>query len=164
MKEQGHFRLRKGRHSQQNGLYFLTKNLRRPTSLSREQHEDIVTAFRHIHSQGQMLIHAFVVMPDHWHLLMSLMGAGDLGSVVRKIGLRASYPSRIRQERLCWQHGFHDHKIREREPVTEIVDYIECNPVRKGLAESPEKWEWSSCHRRHSDILDRSFLGHERWQ
>jgi putative transposase len=43
-----------------------------------------------------------------------------------------------------WQEGFHPEAIRSAEFAYQKIDYINNNPVRKGLVDSPEHWRYSS--------------------
>ena len=43
-----------------------------------------------------------------------------------------------------WQHETFDHWARDHAELLRIIDYIEMNPVRAGLAAMPEDYNWSS--------------------
>lgn len=47
-----------------------------------------------------------------------------------------------------WQDESHDHCLRDAEELERIIEYIENNPVKAGLASSPEEWPFSSAHDR----------------
>jgi putative transposase len=156
--------LRKGRCSEPLGLYLLTKCVASGNDLKVEQRNAIVSALFFGVEKGDMRLHAFVVMPDHWHALISLGMELSLEEVVESISRRTNYQLRLQGDRVSWQRGFHDRKIRQNESVTDIVRYIEYNPVRKNMVVLPEEWQWSSAYMGFSERLDRSFLGHERWE
>jgi hypothetical protein len=42
-----------------------------------------------------------------------------------------------------WQHESYDHIIRNSEELRRIIAYVLNNPVKAGLAASPEEWEYS---------------------
>jgi REP element-mobilizing transposase RayT len=158
--------LRKHRLSQSSGLYLVTKCLRKPHELSPLQRTEICDGFQAVRRLQWIYLHALVVMPDHWHALFNLGIANnevDLGQAVRRINRWASFPSRMRGQRLVWKEEFHDHRVRAGESVVGIVRYIEANPVRKQLADSPTAWAWSSASEPWCHMLDRHFLGLERW-
>ena len=156
-------RLRSGRCSEPLGLYLVTKCVDRPYELSINQRTDVMAALNYSRDKGDVRIHAFVVMPDHWHALFSLGIDKTLSKTMETIGRRASFRSRQTGEAVFWHGGFHDRKIRQDECVRDIVEYIEANPVRKGLAQKSADWPWSSACAECRDRLDRAFLGHERW-
>ena len=64
--------LRKGRCSQSGGLYLITKCLQRAQELMPDQRTNVVDALLYARSRRLVLIHAFVVMPDHWHVLIAM--------------------------------------------------------------------------------------------
>ena len=58
-------------------------------------------------------------------------------------GAPAYIPARNRKDPF-WHREFRDRYIRDEEHYYDTVDYIHNNPVKAGLAESPETWPWSS--------------------
>jgi putative transposase len=89
---------------------------------------------------------AWVVLPDHMHLLLN-PGASDVSKLMKRIKLSFSTNYRrhhgLREGRV-WQYRFWDHIIRDEEDRNRHVDYIHYNPVKHGLTKSPFEWEWSS--------------------
>jgi putative transposase len=90
---------------------------------------------------------AFVVMPDHIHILLnperppSVVARRIQSGSGRKINwLRGRLGERF------WGERFYSHCIHEREQVVEFVAKIESNPVRAGLVPSAERWFWSSAY------------------
>ena len=156
--------LRVGRFSQAFGLYYITKRIGAGQTLGDEQRDDIASAFHRLRAKGVLHLHAFVVMPAHWHALMSLTDARPLDGVVRDICRDSSFRWRKAGLSYAWQDGFHDRKVRTDDLVDDIIAYIEKNPVRKGLAAAKEQWRWSSANPAFACQLDREFLGHERWR
>lgn len=79
---------------------------------------------------------AWVVMPDHLHWLF-ILNQHSLSEVVRRI--KGKSARAINMHRRCdkkvWQHGFHDHAIRQEEDIKAIARYIIANPLRAGLVE-----------------------------
>ena len=155
--------LRKGRFSESLGLYFLTKCTQDHQVLTDEQRTDLITAFFHFRDAGHLQLHAFVVMPDHWNILISLGTQLPLPELVRVINRHASFRSRQSGIAVPWQRDYHDHKLRPGESVVDMVQYVETNPTRNNLLARAEEWPWSSAHPLYRDRLDRAFLGPERW-
>jgi putative transposase len=155
--------LRKGRCSQSGGLYLITKCLKRSHELIPDQRTHVVDALLYARSRSLILVHAFVVMPDHWHAVVSLGSEKTLSQAVWSISRRASFSWRRTNRVPVWQDGFHDHKVRENEPVVDVVRYVEANPVRKSFVAGPEDWPWSRANLAYAQVLDRAFLGPERW-
>ena len=75
---------------------------------------------------------AFVVMPDHIHWLLQLVGEGNLSETVRAYKAKVSL---LLQQRI-WQRGFHDHALRTDEDLPGVARYIVANPLRAGLVKT----------------------------
>jgi len=43
-----------------------------------------------------------------------------------------------------WQKRFYDFNVWTEQKQIEKLHYMHCNPVKHGLVEKPEQWEWSS--------------------
>ena len=79
---------------------------------------------------------AWVVMPDHMHVLIELGEIEPLSLVVQRIkSLIATAVNQERNKRQpVWQRGYYDHAIRTDEDVLLAARYIVNNPIRAGLA------------------------------
>ena len=90
-------------------------------------------------------LHAFVVMPNHIHMLITpyLPSTRWLGPLK---GFTAHEANLIlgRKHQPFWQDESYDHLVRSRDEFARIRRYIEWNPVRAGLAVTPEQFPWSS--------------------
>lgn len=97
--------------------------------------------------QGKYLLHAFVIMPDHMHVLLSPLEI-TLERAVQLI--KGGYSYRVSKElgsrRELWQRGFSDHRIRDRDDFQNHIGYIHRNPVKRGLCVSPEQFSYSSAN------------------
>ena len=88
---------------------------------------------------------AWVVMPNHVHVLAEMWK--PLGTVLRNwksyTGSEANKMLGQAGETFC-QADYFDRYIRDQENYRKVVQYIESNPVKAGLARAPEQWMWSS--------------------
>jgi REP element-mobilizing transposase RayT len=89
-------------------------------------------------------LHAFVVMPNHVHILIT--PNGKLGAI---IGSLKSYTSReihrlFGGEGALWQPDYFDRAIRSEEHFHRVKKYIEWYPVKAGLVFDPRHWQQSS--------------------
>ena len=87
-------------------------------------------------------VHDFVVMPNHVHLLITV---GEDMNVEKAMQLmKGGFSYRLKREfgyaGEVWQRGFSDVRIEDKESLLRHRDYIAQNPVRKGLANSPEEY------------------------
>jgi len=90
-------------------------------------------------------LHAWSVMPNHVHVLLSPLNT-SLDTVVKNIkGASAHSINQLlgRKGRL-WQPGFYDRFIRDSDHMYNVHKYIEWNPVKAKLCTDPALWSWSS--------------------
>jgi putative transposase len=117
-----------------------------------------------LHFAGERYgIIAWCVMPSHYHWLFQpiLSWTNEvLSSGKSNARLQKSPREMIQQNlqswtaRVCnkalgrsgqfWQHETWDHWVRDEDELVRIVRYIENNPVKAGLVQSPSAWGWSS--------------------
>lgn len=128
--------LRKGRHSQPNGCYFITV-----VTVQRIPWFQIF-AFAHAmcrELQGSRTIGdaenlCWVLMPDHLHLLLRLRER-PLNRVVQQLKSRTAL--RLNQEigrsGRFWEPAYYDHALRSEESLRRTARYIVANPLRAGL-------------------------------
>ncbi len=96
--------------------------------------------------RGAFLLHEFVVMPNHFHLLMTPGETTTLEKAIQLIKGGSSHEIHVqRGTRMeIWQIGFHEWSVREAEDYLSKVAYIRMNPVRARLVERPEDWAFGS--------------------
>jgi len=90
-------------------------------------------------------LHAFVVMPNHVHLLVT--SSTPLSAWLRSLkGYTGHEALRILNQsgKTFWQDESYDHIVRDDKEFWSIRHYIEWNPVRAGLVTLPEEFPWSS--------------------
>jgi putative transposase len=95
-------------------------------------------------NQGKYLLHEFVVMPDHIHLLLTPAPEIALERAVQF--LKGGYSYRLRQtEKIqVWQQSFTNHRIRDADDCERHCGYIRMNPVRAGLVRDATAYAFSS--------------------
>ncbi len=155
----GSWRLRGGRMSAPFQTYFVTKCVesRRPILAVASAAEIVIGSLAHVRRQGQIKLLAFVIMPDHYHAVFTLLPGAELSALMRRIG---SFTGRRIGEVLglvhpVWQDdGFHDRACRTDKEVLDAAEYVHNNPVRRGLTELAEDWPFSSAHPGRRDLLD----------
>jgi REP element-mobilizing transposase RayT len=97
--------------------------------------------FRHAHSAE---IFAFCVMPDHLHLLLSLLPPGvPLSRWVGDLKRWISHEAREATGRgFAWQPNFFEHVVRRDEALSAVARYILDNPVRLHLVSRWQDYRW----------------------
>jgi putative transposase len=83
---------------------------------------------------------AYVVMPEHVHMLVSEPERSDLATAIQ--AMKQSVARRVGGR--FWHFRYHDFNVWTKRKLIEKRRYIHRNPVERGLVASPEQWEWSS--------------------
>jgi putative transposase len=99
---------------------------------------------QHYRTEGHYKLHAFVVMPDHIHLLLTPQSI-TLERTVQLI--KGGFSRKLESKFPIWQRGFTDRRMRDREDFITHRNYIHDNPVRAHLCQRPEDYPYSSAHR-----------------
>lgn len=91
-------------------------------------------------------IHAYVLMTNHVHLLVSADRAEAPGAMMKSLGQRyVQYVNRVyRRSGTLWEGRFRSCPIQEEPYLFGCQRYIELNPVRAGMVEHPGDYRWSS--------------------
>jgi putative transposase len=91
-------------------------------------------------------IHAYVLMTNHVHLLATPPVPGAISQMMQKLGRR--YVRRINdtygRTGTLWEGRFKSCLIDSEEYALTCYRYIELNPVRAAMVESPDRYPWSS--------------------
>jgi putative transposase len=93
-------------------------------------------------TQGKFLLHAFVIMPDHVHALITPAPDVSLEKAVQFI--KGGFSFRLKSKFDVWMRSFNESQIMNEERFLNCVRYIEENPVRRSLAPTPEAYPHSS--------------------
>jgi putative transposase len=108
----------------------------------------LVAVLLHYRRQGKYLLHEFVVMTDHFHLLIS--PAESLERALQLIKGGFSYRAK-REFGLCgeiWQPSYHDRRVRDIDEYDAFREYIHLNPVRRNMVATPAEYRYCSAHPR----------------
>jgi REP element-mobilizing transposase RayT len=104
----------------------------------------VVDAIRYRDS-GPYHLHNYVVMANHVHLLITpLVPVSQLMQSLKRFTARESNRILGLTGQPFWQDESYDRQVRNEREFARIAYYIEMNPVRAGLAATPEDFPWSS--------------------
>jgi putative transposase len=92
--------------------------------------------------QEKFLLHAFVIMPDHFHALITPAQAVSLEKVMQFI--KGGFSFRLKDRGNIWMRSFNESQIRTKEKFIACVRYIEENPVRRGMVLVAQEHPFSS--------------------
>jgi putative transposase len=91
-------------------------------------------------------VHAFVLMKNHVHLLLTPQKAESAGKLMKRLGQRyVQYVNRTYQRSgTLWEGRFRSCIIQQETYLFTCQRYIEMNPVRAGRVQHPGEYRWSS--------------------
>jgi len=111
-----------------------------------------------VREKHDFVVAGYVVMPEHFHLLVSEPRVDKLSLAMQVLKQRVS--RRYRKEKKTnanhvepwedhgppsfWQPRYYDFNVFRQKKYVEKLRYIHRNPVKRGLVTSPELWRWSS--------------------
>lgn len=142
-------------------LHFITCSCyqRRPGLNSARRRDLFLRVLEQTRVRYRFVVVGYVVMPEHFHLLMSEPQIGNPSTVMQVVKQR--YAQRLlgcqrRKQnaaqgtlwelapRHVWQARFYDFNVWTERKRIEKLRYMHRNPVKRGLVASPEHWQWSS--------------------
>jgi len=149
----------------QHHLHFITCSCYRRLPLLRSirARNLFVEILGEVRTRYQFALVGLVVMPEHFHLLISEPKSGTPSLVMQVLKQRVS--RRLRQRRRkrtpssqlrlwdepgnarlhsFWQRRFYDFNVWSHKKKIEKLTYMHMNPVKRGLVADPKDWRWSS--------------------
>ena len=99
---------------------------------------EAIESFYRVQEQYPFFLYAFVIMPDHCHFFLRMPPPLTISGLMNRYKSGLTFDLGIKQ---LWQSRFH---IRIVKNSSAVIRYIHTNPVKAGLADSPENFLWSS--------------------
>jgi putative transposase len=142
-------------------LHFITCSCyRRQPLLGTTRRRDLfLTVLDQVRRRYPFVVVGYVVMPEHFHLLISEPQERTPSTVMQalKLGFARRVLAQLRRRRNSaqaslfehtpqhiWQKRFYDFNVWSSHKRAEKLRYMHRNPVKRGLVDSPELWRWSS--------------------
>jgi putative transposase len=177
-----------GRHFEPGELQFITTSTYRRLKLFlRDRFRCIfVEVLREVRQETGFLLIGWVLMPEHFHLLIkpepaeatsrfmqelkkrvaqriiSVLGDGEQHPWCRRMLAGLRLPPTVHSD--CryrvWQRRFYPFNVYSEKKRLEKLDYMHNNPVVRGLVSSADQWRWSSFRFYYLD--DSSLLSMDR--
>lgn len=91
-------------------------------------------------------LHAYVLMTNHVHLLVTPDEPGAVSRMMQAIGRRyvGAFNARYRRSGTLWEGRFKSALVDSARYLLTCYRYIELNPVRAGMVSAPGGYRWSS--------------------
>jgi putative transposase len=140
---------------------------RRPLLTTDSARRTFELALERVRHTSRLHVYGYVIMPEHVHLLLSEPDRGLLADALKSLkqgvsrrllgapfkpsfGLSGDFKVSRDDDvsenspQHFWQKRYYDFNVRDYAQFLEKLRYIHRNPVKRGLCEHPEDWEWSS--------------------
>lgn len=155
-----------------NHLHFITASTYRRAKLfdSQRFRRHFIQTLAELRNELNFKIIGYVLMPEHFHLLIWPSQVADPSRTVRSLKERTAKfilanLQANRERRWCkkmlkaltlpptvhlhgphrvWQRRFYDLNVWSERKLQEKLDYMHANPVMRGLVDSADQWAWSS--------------------
>jgi putative transposase len=128
--------------------YFVTTKAWQSVSVFQvhEVAEIVVNKILEYRDQHRYLLHEFVLMPNHLHLLLTPGISVSLEKALQLIKGGSSHSiHKARGNKMqIWQSGFHESRVRDWLDYKKKSDYISFNPVAAKLTGRPQDWPYGS--------------------
>ncbi|MEO6487230.1 MAG: transposase [Thermoanaerobaculia bacterium] len=135
------------RYTDPGGIYHVTSRGNEKQDIVRDDEDRLafVELLARVALERQWIVHAWVLMTNHLHLVVTTPLANLSEGMHDILGTHASRFNVVHgRVGHLFQHRF-DAKVVEREThLLELTRYIPLNPVRCGLVQTPAEWPWSS--------------------
>ena len=133
-----------------NTLYLLTATCYNHTDYMHceERRKIVLDSLFELFITNGMEIHAWVVLPNHYHILVKVEEFKKLGNIFRLIHGRTARKWNQHDNvatRKIW-YRYSDRAIRSERHYFTTINYIHFNPVKHGRVKSPYEWKESSVH------------------
>jgi len=124
----------------------LRGNNRQAIVLSDVDRQQLMTVIGEVSIQYNVDVHAFVLMDNHFHLLLTPRTPEALSRMMQALGRRyvGWFNARHQRTGTLWEGRFRVGLIEAERYLLACMRYIELNPVRAGLCSEATQWPWSS--------------------
>lgn len=124
----------------------LRGNNRQAIFFSDLDRQHLIATLTEAASQYRVAVHAYVLMDNHLHLLLTPPAAEALSRMMQSLGRRyvGWFNARHQRSGTLWEGRFRAGMIEGERHLLACMRYIELNPVRAGLCVEPAQWPWSS--------------------
>jgi len=111
-------------------------------------------------------IHAYVLMTNHVHMLVTGEEIGFVSAMMQSLGRRYVRYFNTRHQRTgtLWEGRFKSNLVDSDEYILTCYRYIEMNPVRAGIVDNPYDYRWSSVHANAKGVRDPLLSPHPTYQ
>jgi len=117
-----------------------------PSFFSSDDYEIYLDYLEDATEKHDVRVHAYCLMPNHVHLLITPNTPNGVSRVLQDLGRRYVRHINYKYDRTgtLWEGRYHSCLIGHGRYLLDCYRYIEANPVRSGIVNKPEEYKWSS--------------------
>ena len=125
--------------------------------------EFYLASLNEVAGQAVCSIHAYVLMTNHVHLLVTGHKPNSVSVMMQALGRRyvRRFNNRHSRTGTLWEGRFKSSLVDSERYLLTCYRYIEMNPVRARMVSDPEDYPWSSVHANAADGFDPMLEPHE---
>jgi putative transposase len=109
-----------------------------------------------------MPILAYTIMPNHWHFVLHPKNDGDLSKFMKWLTLTHTQQYHAKNDTVghghLYQGRYKSFLVSKDSYLSQLIRYVEQNPLRAKLVKKSEDWRWGSLHIRTDKKLENSLL------
>jgi putative transposase len=137
------------RSLQKSGTFFVTTSTYRRIRYfqSEKQYERLAQLIEYYRTRDNAIIHGYVLMPNHFHLLVSIPEENSISDFMRDLKKRSAFEFKGKELGAygkLWQDRFDDLALRSMKTYLTKLNYIHNNPTKAGLVDKITDWPYSS--------------------
>ena len=125
-------------------------------------YKDFIYLLSEIKEAYEMRILAYVIMPNHWHLLLYPKNDKDLSKSLQWLGTTHARRHHTRKQTVgnghLYQGRYKSFLVESNDYLLTLIKYVERNPVRAKFVKKCEDWQWGSAYRRIHGTKDEKKL------
>lgn len=140
-------------------------NNRQMTFFAQEDYRYYLACLREACSCHQCQVHAYVLMTNHVHLLLTPLQPNTIAKVMQSVGRRyVRYVNDVhRRSGTLWEGRYRASLIDDENYLLTCCRYIELNPVRASIVCNPGDYRWSSYAHHVGERVDPLVTDHARY-
>jgi putative transposase len=120
-------------NGQESAYFVSTQTAQRQPFFRHERWANLFEQTLFHYGRNDYCLHAFVIVPDHVHMLLTPKGTIEKAVQLIKGGFSFRARKELAWKFEIWQQGLTDHRIRDEEDWQHHFEYIRQNPVKAGL-------------------------------
>jgi len=111
-----------------------------------EDYENYLSWLREYSDEYECRVHAYVLMTNHVHFLVTPKESAGLANMMKRLGQRYVQSINRQYDRsgTLWEGRFKSCLVKEETYLLGCYRYIELNPVRAGMVSHPAEYPWTS--------------------